>query len=69
MTISDAKPVIEKAERRIATNGIKYRVEFRYSDKAWSTHSTLYNTLEEATACMERMNKSDEELGGEWSIL
>lgn len=70
MTTSTATPSTGSVERRISTNGKKYRLEFRVPNRTdWVYYEIIYNTFEDAKDSMERMNKSDNELGGEWNVV
>ena len=71
MMKSDAKSSTTPVERRVATNGKKYRVEFKGINSAagWQHYGILYDTEKEAIDSMERMNKTDAELNGEWSVI
>ena len=69
MILSTAKPATVKPERRISSNGIKYRMEFKFPDGEWAFSSLTYPTFIAAVDSMNRMNKSDDELAGDWNIV
>lgn len=67
---SNASPKLTPAIRRIATNGVRYRIEFKSeSMKEWTACDTLYKTLEEAKKIMDILNESDSILAGEWNVV